>query len=202
MRGVIRMKKIIVINLLLISLFSLTGCKKDEEKILAENIKKMHLTGNLVTYQAYYHNVVEYDKKAGTGITHLFEEDRKLFAEYTGTIKLGINLSNVKVSVLGREINVFIPKASVIGSPNVDKDDFKEENFIESREGINKNPITADDSAIAFDKAQAEMLESASRDEELLAKAQQRAKIIIEENIIQFSGLNQKDYSIDWEYEQ
>lgn len=196
------MKKIIVINLLLISLFSLTGCKKDEEKILAENIKKMHLTGNLVTYQAYYHNVVEYDKKAGTGITHLFEEDRKLFAEYTGTIKLGINLSNVKVSVLGREINVFIPKASVIGSPNVDKDDFKEENFIESREGINKNPITADDSAIAFDKAQAEMLESASRDEELLAKAQQRAKIIIEENIIQFSGLNQKDYSIDWEYEQ
>ena len=53
MRGVIRMKKIIVINLLLISLFSLTGCKKDEEKILAENIKKMHLTGNLVTYQAY-----------------------------------------------------------------------------------------------------------------------------------------------------
>jgi len=202
MRGVIRMKKIIVINLLLISLFSLTGCKKDEEKILAENIKKMHLTGNLVTYQAYYHNVVEYDKKAGAGITHLFEEDRKLFAEYTGTIKLGINLSNVKVSVLGREINVFIPKASVIGSPNVDKDDFKEENFIESREGINKNPITADDSAIAFDKAQAEMLESASRDEELLAKAQQRAKIIIEENIIQFSGLNQKDYSIDWEYEQ
>ncbi len=202
MRGVIRMKKIIVINLLLISLFSLTGCKKDEEKILAENIKKMHLTGNLVTYQAYYHNVVEYDKKAGTGITHLFEENRKLFAEYTGTIKLGINLSNVKVSVLGREINVFIPKASVIGSPNVDKDDFKEENFIESREGINKNPITADDSAIAFDKAQAEMLESASRDEELLAKAQQRAKIIIEENIIQFSGLNQKDYSIDWEYEQ
>ena len=196
------MKKIIVINLLLISLFSLTGCKKDEEKILAENIKKMHLTGNLVTYQAYYHNVVEYDKKAGAGITHLFEEDRKLFAEYTGTIKLGINLSNVKVSVLGREINVFIPKASVIGSPNVDKDDFKEENFIESREGINKNPITADDSAIAFDKAQAEMLESASRDEELLAKAQQRAKIIIEENIIQFSGLNQKDYSIDWEYEQ
>ena len=196
------MKKFFVINLILVSLFSLTGCKKNEDKVLADNIKKIHLTGNLVTYQAYYHNVVEYDKKAGTGITHLFEEDRKLFAEYTGTIKLGINLSKVKIKTSGREVNVFIPKASVIGAPNVDKDDFKEENFIESREGINKNPITADDSAAAFDKAQAEMFESASQDEELLSKARQRAKIIIEENIIQFSGLNQKDYSIDWEYEQ
>ena len=101
------MKKIVII-ILLLSLFSLTGCKKNDEKILAENIKKMHLTGNLVTYQAYYHNVVEYDKKAGTGITHLFEEDRKLFAEYTGTIKLGINLSKVKVKVSSNEINVFI----------------------------------------------------------------------------------------------
>jgi len=201
MRGVIRMKKFFVINLILVSLFSLTGCKKNEDKVLADNIKKIHLTGNLVTYQAYYHNVVEYDKKAGTGITHLFEEDRKLFAEYTGTIKLGINLSKVKIKTSGREVNVFIPKASVIGAPNVDKDDFKEENFIESREGINKNPITADDSAAAFDKAQAEMFESASQDEELLSKARQRAKIIIEENIIQFSGLNQKDYSINWEYE-
>ena len=195
------MKKFFVINLILVSLFSLTGCKKNEDKVLAENMKKIHLTGNLVTYQAYYHNVVEYDKKAGTGITHLFEEDRKLFAEYTGTIKLGINLSKVKIKTSGREVNVFIPKASVIGAPNVDKDDFKEENFIESREGINKNPITADDSAAAFDKAQTEMFESASQDEELLSKAQQRAKIIIEENIIQFSGLNQKDYSINWEYE-
>ncbi len=195
------MKKFFVINLILVSLFSLTGCKKNEDKVLADNIKKIHLTGNLVTYQAYYHNVVEYDKKAGTGITHLFEEDRKLFAEYTGTIKLGINLSKVKIKTSGREVNVFIPKASVIGAPNVDKDDFKEENFIESREGINKNPITADDSAAAFDKAQAEMFESASQDEELLSKARQRAKIIIEENIIQFSGLNQKDYSINWEYE-
>lgn len=195
------MKKIVII-ILLLSLFSLTGCKKSDEKILAENIKKMHLTGNLVTYQAYYHNVVEYDKKAGTGITHLFEEDRKLFAEYTGTIKLGINLSKVKVKVSSNEINVFIPKASVIGSANVDKDDFKPENFIESREGINKNPITADDITAAFDKAQIEMVENASQDEELLSKAQQRAKIIIEENIIQLSGLNQRSYNINWKYGQ
>ena len=194
------MKKVIIV--IILTFLCLTGCRKNEEKVLAENINKMHLTGNLITYKAYYHNVVEYDKKAGTGITHIFEEDRKLFAEYTGTIKLGINLSKVKVKVSGNEINVFIPKASVIGSANVDKDDFKAENFIESREGINKNPITADDITAAFDKAQIEMVENASQDEELLSKAQQRAKIIIEENIIQFSGLNQKKYTINWEYEQ
>ena len=202
MRGVLIMKKFIILMVLVLSLFCLTGCRNDDEKVLAENMKKIHLTGNLVTYQAYYHNVLEYDKKAGSGITHLFEEDRKLFAEYTGTIKFGINLSKVKINTSGRDVNVFIPKATVIGSPNVDKDDFIEENFIESREGINKNPITADDSAAAFDKAQAEMMENASKDEELLSKAQERAKLIIEENIKQFSGLNQKDYSVNWEYEQ
>lgn len=190
--------------LLIIVLIScLTGCGKDDAKILAENMKKIELTGNLVTYQAYYHNVLEHDKKAGSGITHLFEKDRKLFAEYTGTIKYGINLSKVKINVSGNEINVFIPKATIIGEPNVDKDDFKPENFIESRDSwINSNPITADDSSAAFDKAQKEMKSSAAEDEELLSLAQKRAKVVIEENINQFSGMSSKKYSIVWEYEQ
>ena len=194
-------KKIRII--ILASVLILTGCGKSKTETLTENMKKIELTGNLVTYQAYYHNVLEYEKEAGKGVTHLLEKDRKLFAEYTGTIKLGINLSKVKINVKGNEINVTIPKAKIIGEPNVDKDDFKAENFIESSDSwINSNPITADDSTKAFDKAQKEMKQSVSKDEELLAKAQQRAKIIIEENIARLTELNRKEYKINWEYEQ
>ncbi|MBP3444318.1 MAG: DUF4230 domain-containing protein [Bacilli bacterium] len=176
--------------------------KKDIET-LSENVKKIELTGNLITYEAYYHNVIEYNKDAGSGLTHLMERDRKLFAEYTGTIKYGIDLAKVKIDTNGYEINVFIPKAKLIGDPNVDKDDFKEENFIESKDSwINKNSINGNDSSSAFDQAQKEMKELAEKDEETLALAQKRAKILIEENINQFCGISQKNYTINWEYEQ
>ena len=46
------------------------------------------------------------------------------------------------------------------------------------------------------------MKEIAMNDEELLSQTQQRAKILIEEKIIQLSGLNRKDLNIMWEYEQ
>ena len=192
--------KIVIFSILVLLV---TGCGSKDLATLSENIKKIELTGNLITYQAYYHNVIEYDKKAEFGITHLFEKDRKLFAEYTGTIKYGINLSDVKIELKGNEINVFIPKATIIGEPNVDKDDFKSENFIESKDGIlNKNPLTVDDSSLAFDKAQAEIKELALKDSETLARAQKRAKVVLEENIHQLSGISEKKYTINWEYGQ
>ena len=187
---------------LIITALCLTGCGKGNIKDLSENIKKMELTGNLVTYKAYYHNVVEYEKEKGSGITHLFEKDRKMFIEYTGTIKLGINLTDVKIDVNDDEINVFVPMAKVIGEPNVDKNNFKEENFIESKEGINKNKITADDSAEVFNKAQKSIKENASKDKELLSLAQKRARVILEESIKEFSQIDEKKYTINWEYGQ
>lgn len=180
----------------------LTGCGNNDIDKLSENLKRIELTGNLVTYHAFYHNVVEYDKPANTGFLDILRKDRRLFAEYTGTIKLGISLSRVKIDVKGNNINVFIPKATIIGEPNVDKNDFKKENFIESSDNlIFTNSITADDSSMAFDKAQNEMKENALKDEELLAMAQKRAKILIEENINQFSGISSNKYTINWEYE-
>ena len=196
------MKKIIIVMTLIITALCLTGCGKGNIKDLSENIKKMELTGNLVTYKAYYHNVVEYEKEKGSGITHLFEKDRKMFIEYTGTIKLGINLTDVKIDVNDDEINVFVPMAKVIGEPNVDKNNFKEENFIESKEGLNKNKITADDSAEVFNKAQKSIKENASKDKELLSLAQKRARVILEESINEFSQIDEKKYTINWEYGQ
>lgn len=195
------MKNKIIFLIMIALTICLTGCSKGKIEDLAENVKKIQLTGNLVTYQAYYHNVIEYDKKAGSGISHLFEKDRRLFAEYTGTIKLGIDMSKVKIEVKGKEINVFIPTASVIGEPNVDKDDFKTENFIEDDDGfINKNPLTLDDSIAAFEKAQKNIKDDASNNKDLLSIAQKRAKVILEENIRQLSGLSDKEYNINWEY--
>lgn len=194
------MKKIVII--LILTAFCLTGCSFGSVNDLKDNMKKMELTGNLVTYKAYYHTVIEYDKEKGSGLTHLFEKDRKMFIEYTATVKLGIDMTKVKIDVDNDEINVFIPKAIVIGEANVDRDNFKEENIIESKEGLNKNKITLEDSNAVFEAAQKSIKENASKDKELLSVAQKRAKIIIEENIRTFSNLNDNQYKINWEYGQ
>ena len=191
------MKKVSKFIVILSMIIMLSACDNKNET-LSENIKKLELTGNLVTYEAYFHNVLETTKDSDS----IFKKDRKLFAEYTGTIKLGIDLSKVKIDVQGNTINVLIPKAKIIDEPNVDESEFKKEKFIESEDGfLIKNPITGDDISKAFDDAQSEMKKSAESDEQLLSTAQTRAKIIIEESINQFAGISSKDYTINWEFE-
>ena len=67
------------IIVLCIMVLTLTGCGTDKTKILNENMKKIDFTGDLITYQAYYHNIIEYDKQKDS----FLEKNRKLFAEYT-----------------------------------------------------------------------------------------------------------------------
>lgn len=193
------MKKKVLILFVVVITLCLTGCNNGRVEDLEDNLKGMELTSNLVTYTAYYHNVVEYDKKSGNGMLHWFEKDRKLFAEYTGVVDLGIDLSEVNINVKGNKVYVLIPKAKIIGNPGIDE--IKPENFIESKEGINKNPITADDSAGALEKAQREMKKEAENDTVLLSLAQKRAKVVLEQLIKEFSNLNENQYDIIWEYE-
>ena len=42
----------------------------------------------------------------------------------------------------------------------------------------------------------------ASNDKDLLSKAQKRAKVLIEEKITQLYNLKNKNFNIDWEFEE
>ena len=187
------------IIVLCIMVLTLTGCGTDKTKILNENMKKIDFTGDLITYQAYYHNIIEYDKQKDS----FLEKNRKLFAEYTATVDLGIDMEKVIVTQKDENtINVFLPKAKIINGPNISKEDFDENKFIESSDNlIFKNNIDANDSTNAVMQAQKEMKEAVNKDEELLDLARRRAKIIVEENIRQAIGLSDNAYSITWEYE-
>ncbi len=196
------MKKIyIIISILFLSF--LTGCDKNNVENLEQNLSKMELSGNLVTLETYYHNVAELEKEAGSGILHWFEKDRKLWIEYTGTVKLGIDMSKVKINTKGNKITVFIPKAEMIGEPDVLTEDFNENSFIYSEDGIiNKNKITAEDAAKAMAYAQKATAEKVQENTHSLKLAQMRAKNLIEEYINQFSGISKDLYTINWKYEE
>lgn len=194
-------KKIITIFSILLIATVLTGCGKDELVDTAKNLEKINLTGDLVTYVAYYHNVVEHEKRVGNKLTNIFEKKRELFAEYKGTIKLGINFSKVKIEADGNKIIVRIPPGMIIGEPNVDEEYFTKDKFIENKDGINPNPITINDFNDAMKKAQNNMKTDAEKDEKLLDMAQKRAKLIIEENIKQFISNSDILDNIEWKYE-
>lgn len=181
----------------------LTGCGSTKNELTTENLKKLELTGNLITYQAYYHNVIEYDKSKDSGILHILDINRQAFIEYNGTIKMGINLSKVKINIDGNKVKVFIPKATVFGEPDIDDEDFNEKKFIADREQFfNTNKLNSNDSANALIEGQKNLKNIASNDKDLLSKAQKRAKVLIEEKITQLYNLKNKNFNIDWEFEE
>ena len=196
------MKKVIYVIISILFIMCLTGCDKNNVEKLEKNISKINLSGDLVTLETYYHNVAEVTKEAGSGITHWFEKDRKLWIEYTGIVKIGIDMSKVEIETKGDQITVFIPKAKIIGTPDVLDEEFSKESFIDSEDGlINKNKITVEDSTKAMEVAQKTMRENVKNDSQLLKTAQKRAKNLVEEYINQLSGMSNTLYSIKWEYE-
>lgn len=91
----------------------------------------------LATVECYYHNVAKSEKPAGTGIWHFGEKDRQFWIEYTGTVKLGIDMSKVQMKVNGTDVTVTIPEAEV-QQVNVDDDSYNSDSYIFSEDGINK----------------------------------------------------------------
>lgn len=194
-------KKKILITIIAFILLT-TGCQKNDIKNLEKNLTNMDLTGDLITEKVYYHNVADYDKKAEDGIFHIFDQDRKLWVEYTGTVELGIDLTKVKVTPKGDKIHVFIPKTKIL-NPNVEKKESKDIVFYDNKEGwFNSNKLTMEDSTEAMNFAQKSMVETVQKDTQLLRISQIRAKYLIEERIKQFGKVSEELYTIEWEYEE
>ena len=78
------------------------------------DISQVKAICDLATLETYYHNVAKYNKPAQSGINHLFEKDRKLWIEYTGTAKIGIDMSKVDMQIDGNDITVKLPKAKIL----------------------------------------------------------------------------------------
>ena len=187
-------KKIITLSLIGILLISLlSGCGKSEDKEAAKStepdIMQVRSICKLATVECYYHNVAKSEKPAGTGIWHFGEKDRQFWIEYTGTVKVN-----------GTDVTVTIPEAEV-QQVNVDDDSYNSDSYIFSEDGINKNEITAEDATGAVENARNEMIKTAEENTALLVNAQERAKKMIENYIMQLGETTGTEYQITWKYE-
>ena len=177
----------------------LSGCSGQKAEVKKPDILQVRNICNLATLESYYHNVAKAEKVPEKGITHIGEETRKFWIEYTGITRLGIDMSKVKMEIDGSDIEITLPEAEVLDI-SIDKKTLNEDSYITSQNSWNKNKITAEDQTEAIKKAQEEMRKTAEDNSSLLLIAQNRAKVLIENYINQLGEITGVQYHITWEY--
>ncbi len=196
------MKKFVVCFLVvIITLFSVS-CSKEEKVIQEPDITQVRSICNLATLECYYHNVAKSEKTAGDGISGWFEKDRTFWVEYTGTAKIGVDMSKVKMEIDGTNVTIVMPEAELL-SIGIDESSLSESSFVFSEDSwFNSNKITANDQTAAINAAQENMEEAVKNNSALLQTAQNRAKELIENYINQLGKVSGVEYVIKWQYEE
>jgi hypothetical protein len=194
-------RRIIYVATLLCLLTVFSGCSILTKTTAAQDpdISQVRNICNMATLDCYYHNVAKSVKYKESGITHLGEKDRTFWIEYTGIARLGIDMSKVSMSIDENVVSITIPEAKVM-SITIDNSTLGEDSYIISDDGLNKNKITATDQTQAITKAQEEMENTVKNNASLLLSAQNRAKVLIENYILQLGEAAGIEYTIQWKY--
>lgn len=194
------MKKIIYFTALCMLYCFLYACsnKKEKPPESEPDISQIRSICDLATLECYYHNVAVSTKEKGSGLLHIGEKERSFWIEYSGVAKLGINMSKVTMEKEGSNIIITIPKAELLGLSDYS---FTKDSYISSEDGINKNPITAENQIEAIAAAQEDIRRTFSNDDSMLMRAQDRAKKLIENYINQLGEISKINYQIEWVYE-
>jgi len=190
------MKKIKI--LFVIFLFILVGCSNKKDSV--PSLVQIRKISNLATLECYYHNVAKSVQKKGSGILNIGEKDRKYWLEYTGVVRIGIDMSLVKMEIKNNEIVISLPKAKVLSS-NVLKDDYDKTSIYTSDDSwFNKNKITAESQKKAITDAQNQMLEEVNKNTSLFAQAEERAEELIKNYIVQLGEISGIEYQVKFVY--
>lgn len=182
------------IALLSVPVLLLSACSSSEEKApLTPDVSQMKTICELSVMDCYYHNVAKfYDKDAEKFL--FWTKDKEFWIEYSGIVRLGVDVDQVAVAVNGNTVTVTLPEAKVLGC-KVDPDSLSEDSYIVADGSAS---ITADDQTAAFAAAQKDMEESAAGDTVLLSMARDRARQLLENYIQNLSDMTGQSYTIEW----
>lgn len=156
----------------------------------------------LATLECCYNNVAKSTKDPGTGLSHLGEKQRDFWIEYSGTAKIGIDMSELKMDITDENIiTITVPKAKIL-SISVDQESYSEDSYVISSDNfIQKNPITADDQTKAISTAQEQIRSEFENNSNLMNSAQDRAQKLIDNYISQIGKATGAEYKVEWVFE-
>ena len=161
------------------------------------NFDKIESISKLATIETYYHNVATKEEEAN-GLGKLFFNMgyKKIWIEYEGTVKFGIDAKKVKIGKPNSNgvVKVYVPKAEIIGEPNIIKnklgDPITDTGFLTSVSPKEKTD------AIAY--AQEKMVETAEQDTQTKILAEQRARELIKNYIIETGKGLGEEYTVEF----
>ena len=168
----------------------------EEETLNMEpEVSQMKAICELAVMECYYHNVAKYYEEDASGVLW-WKKDKQFWIEYSGVVKLGVDISSVNIEVNDTQVSITLPAAKVLGC-KVDSALLTEDSFIVAKNSAN---VDASDEVKAFDEAQSKLQENAASDTALLASAQQRAQDLLEDYITNIGNAVGKEYTIKWIY--
>lgn len=188
-------KKRTLFLLFLVTTMLLTACGKKEEKPKQElSVTQMQSICELAALKTYYHNVAKITKEKEV---LWWDTTSELWIEYSGIVKLGVDIAGLGMQVDGEQVTITIPRAKVL-SCQVDQTSLNQDSYYTNREGLGAEKIKADDQTEAIKTAQENMLESVQSDESLLKQAQQRAQELLEQYVKNVGDAMGKTYEVSF----
>ena len=174
-----------------------TACQQPETPPISIEPQEAQMKAicELAVMDCYYHNVAKYKEEDASGFW-IWKKDKHFWIEYSGIVRLGIDVSKLKIESNGDEITITLPEACVLDS-KVDSSSLTEDSYIVDKKSAD---ITAEDTSIAFTDAKKKLEEAASNNKALLSKAQRQAKKLLEDYIKNIGHVVGKEYKTNWIY--
>ena len=194
------MKKLIRLAILMIGACLIYGCGNQQSTFLLPEEEQIRQICELSTLECEFNNVAKGEKTKGEGIAHLGEKDRKYWIEYVGIVKLGIDMSKVSMEIKDTDVIITLPKAE-IQFMDIKDDSYNADSVVTSQDAFfNKNKITVDEQQEAIADAQATMERTILESQDLMQKAQDRAKTLIENYIRNVGAASGITYNVQLKY--
>lgn len=194
-------KKIPVLVFLFAVMLALSGCgaKEEVQEVKPEiSISQMRSICELATLKCYYHNTAKLDSEKKV---LFWNTSKKLWIEYSGVAKLGVDVSRVDMKVDGTTVTITMPDAE-LQSCEVDETSLSEDSFYSETTGLGSGKVGAKEQTEAFAAAQDQMRAEVEKDEALFAQAKDRAKLLLENYVKNIGDALGVAYEIRWESAQ
>ncbi len=180
-------------------LLALAGCGAGESEEPAKkdagvNLKQMQNICELATLECYYHNTAKLNKE---NKVLWWNTNTELWVEYSGIVKVGVEIGDFDMKVEGSRVAITMPKARIL-SCEVDENSLNSDSYLVSKKGLGAKDITADDQTEAFKAAQENMRQTAESDAALLLQGQQRAQELLEKYVKNVGEAIGEPYQVEW----
>ena len=193
------MKRIISVLLVALTLLLMAACGQqasgsEAQSVVEPKASQMKSICELATMECYYHNVAKSDTMKKV---LWWNTDRRLWIEYTGIVKAGVDIDKIDMKVDGNTLTISLPKAEIL-SCKVDKDSLTEDSYVVEKHGLGAGKITADIQTKTIRTAQENLKKAAKEDNELLSQAEERAKNLITDYVNRMGEATGETYEIKW----